>query len=188
MRAIFEEFENYLVPPWLKIKNDIQQSSAAFVLLSPHLSGTRYTQNWVSYEVGLACALNKPVWVYEQWESPAHFPIPYLTDYIVYSPKNREHLNAIKGLVETYDPSPSLIGLGLGAIVGGALSGGAGAGVGALIGAAALQRKTPGFSIRCPRQTCGVQYKIYSQFQQLICPSCRQPIQFNALPSEDDGW
>ncbi len=176
MRAIFEEFENYIVPPWTKIKNDIQQSSAAFVLLSPHLNGTPYTQNWVSYEVGLACALNKPVWVYEQLEGPVLFPIPYLTDYIVYSPKNRGDLNSIKGLVETYDPSPAFLGLGLGAIIGGLLSGGAGAGVGAIMGAAALQRKSLGIPFRCPHETCGVQYKIYSQFQQFACPACRQII------------
>jgi hypothetical protein len=192
MRAVFEEFENYIVPPWTKIKNDIQQSSAAFVLLSPHLNSTPYTQNWVSYEVGLACALNKPVWVYEQLEDSVLFPIPYLTDYVVYSPQNRQHLNAIKGLLETYDPSPSLIGLGLGAIIGGALSGGPGAGVGAMLGAAALQRSSGGHPITCPHQTCGIKYKIYSQFQQISCPSCRQTIQINwSMPMSggpDEGW
>lgn len=182
MRAIFEEFENYVVPPWLKIKNDIHQSSAAFVLLSPHLSGTPYTQNWVSYEVGLACALNKPVWVYEPWGAPVLFPIPYLTDYIFYNPTDQQHLDSIKALVETYDPSPAMLGLGLGAIIGGLVSGGPGAGVGAMIGAAVSQRKSPGIPICCPHESCRVQYRIYSQFQQLICPACRQMMQFN-LPT-----
>ena len=36
--------------------------------------------------VGLACAMKKPVWVYEQWRAPVHFPVPYLTDYVLYDP------------------------------------------------------------------------------------------------------
>lgn len=179
MQAVFEEFENYVIPPWIKIRNDIQQASAAFVLLSPHLIETPYTQNWVTYEVGLACALNKPVWVYEQHDAPALFPIPYLTDYILYNPGNREHLDAIKRMVESYDPTATLAGLGLGALIGGLLLGPPGAGIGAMIGGAASQPKTSGSPIRCPYPTCGVQYKIYSRYQQLICPACRQVFSIN---------
>ena len=182
IRAVFEEFENYVVPPWVKIKNDVQRSSAVFLLLSPYLSETAYTQNWVSYEVGLASALNRPVWVYERWQNPAHFPVPYLTDYVVYDPQSREHLDAVIRLVESYDPGPSLAGLVLGALIGGAISGGAAAAAGALIGgagAAALQRRASGSSVRCPHQNCGIQFRIYNQISQLQCPACRQTFQLN---------
>jgi hypothetical protein len=64
IRAVLEEFDTYVVPPRAKIAKDVQESSAVFLLLSPHLNATAYTQNWVSYEVGLACAMKKPVWVY----------------------------------------------------------------------------------------------------------------------------
>ncbi len=89
IRAILAEFEAYAIPPWLQIKNYVRRSSAVFLLLSPHLTGTPYMQNWVAYEVGLACALNKPVWVYEAVNTAAMFPVPYLTDYVFYDPKNR---------------------------------------------------------------------------------------------------
>jgi hypothetical protein len=150
-----------------------------FVLLSPHLSGTAYTQNWVSYEVGLACGLNKPVWVYEHLQDPVQFPIPYLTDYVLYEPQNREHLDAIKRLVESYDPTPSLAGLVLGGLIGGAISGGPGAGVGAVMGAAAFQPKAQGTPLRCPHQNCGVQFRLHTWIQQLQCPACRQKFQIN---------
>jgi hypothetical protein len=75
MRVVLEEFDTYVVPAWAKIAKDVQESSAVFLLLSPHLNATAYTQNWVSYEVGLACAMKKPVWVYEQWQAPVHFPV-----------------------------------------------------------------------------------------------------------------
>lgn len=179
IRAILAEFENYAVPPWLQIRNYVQQSSAVFLLLSPHLSGTAYTQNWVSYEVGLACALNKPVWVYEHWQDPVHFPVPYLTDYVLYEPQSREHLNAIKHLVERYDPSPSLAGMALGGLIGAALSGGPGAGLGAMIGAAAFQRRAEGCPLRCPHLNCGVQFRLHTWTERLQCPSCRQDVHVN---------
>jgi hypothetical protein len=179
MRAIFEEFENYVIPPWPKIRADVQQSSASFVLLSPNLNATEYTQNWVSFEVGLACAMNKPVWVYEQFNEPVQFPIPYLTDYVLYDPHLREHLTAIKNIVEVYDPSPSLIGLGFGALVGGLISGGLGVGVGAVTGAALFQRRREAFPIRCPHPNCGIRFNIYSVLAQLPCPACRQEFQIN---------
>jgi hypothetical protein len=171
--AFLAEFEAYAVPPWTQIKNWVQQSSALFVLLSPHLQTTPYTQNWVSYEVGLACALNKPVWVYEHWNNPVAFPIPYLTDYVMYNPASQEDLNAIRQLVEVYDQGPTLVLAGLGALLGAALSGGLGAGVGAVVGGAIGQRRPPGTPVRCPQVHCGITFRIYNRLQGLYCPACR---------------
>lgn len=182
IRAVLEEFENYVVPPWTKIAKDVQESSAVFLLLSPHLNSTRYTQNWVSYEVGLACAMRKPVWVYEQEGAPVHFPVPYLTDYVIYNPANRVHMDAIKNLLTVYDPSPALGGLILGALIGAAISGGAGAGIGAIAGGAAFQHRLPAITTSCPYQNCGIKFNIYSRLESLLCPSCRQQFAINWTP------
>jgi hypothetical protein len=192
IRAVFEEFENYVVPPWAKIAKDVQESSAVFLLLSPHLNHTSYTQNWVSYEVGLACAMKKPVWVYEQWQAPVHFPVPYLTDYILYDPTCQQQLAAIKNLVNSYDPSPTVAGIILGGLIGGLISGGLGIGVGAIAGGAAFQRRPSGHRIYCPHENCRIAFSIYSQLQSLLCPACRQPFTIkwsqqpaiNAAPNE----
>jgi len=177
LRAFLAEFEAYAVPPWLQIKNWVQQSSSLFVLLSSHLQETPYTQNWVSYEVGLACGLDKPVWVYEQWRSPVIFPVPYLTDYVVYDPASQEDLNAIRQLVEVYDPSPTLAGAVLGGLLGAALSGGLGAGAGAILGGALGKRQPPGTPVRCPHEHCGVPFRVYNHLQSFPCPACRRVMQ-----------
>jgi hypothetical protein len=180
IRARLAEFEAYAIPPWFQIKNYVQQSSALFLLLSPHLTGTPYTQNWVSYEVGLACALNKPVWVYEAASNTAMFPVPYFTDYVFYDPRNRGHLNVVKQFVESYDPSPNLAGAALGALIGAVISGGPGAGLGALIGGggvAALrgtQHQSLSTTVKCPHASCGIQFRLYSRLVQMGCPACRR--------------
>jgi hypothetical protein len=186
IRAILAEFEAYAIPPWLQIRNYVQQSSALFLLLSPHLAGTPYTQNWVSYEVGLACALNKPVWVYEAINSAtAMFPVPYFTDYVFYDPRNRQHLNVVKQFVESYDPNPSIVGAALGALIGAVVSGGAGAGLGALIGGGGMealrgtQHRSLSATVKCPHATCGISFRLYSRLQQMACPACRQGLTLN---------
>jgi hypothetical protein len=178
LRAVFLEFENYLIPPWTQIKNEVQQASAVFLLLSPELNSSNFTQNWVSYEVGLACMSNKPVWVYEQWQNPVKFPVPYLTDYIVFDRNNRAHREAIKQHVEKYDPNPVLAGLALGGLVGAAF-GGVGAGIGALLGAAVAQPKTLGVPTACPYPNCGIHFRVHSNVPQLLCPACRQGFHLN---------
>lgn len=176
VRAVLAEFENYQTPPWSQIREWVRQSSAAFVLLSPHLHGTAYTQNWVAYEVGLACGLNKPVWVYEQWNNPASFPIPYLTEYVVYDPSDQNQLNSIKQLVENYDPSSMVVGAVIVGLAGALISGGAGAGAGAMIGAALGRKDIKGFMIQCPHHSCGIRFRIHNQLESFPCPSCRQII------------
>jgi len=61
LRAHLLEFEAYRVPPWADICAKVTASAAVFVLLGPGVKGSAYTQNWVAWETGLACALNKPV-------------------------------------------------------------------------------------------------------------------------------
>ena len=178
LRAVLLEFENYLIPPWTQIKNEVQQASAVFLLLSPELNSSHFTQNWVSYEVGLACMSNKAVWVYEQWQNPVQFPVPYLTDYIVFDRNNRAHMEAIKEHVEKYDPNPVLAGLVLGGLAGAAF-GGVGAGIGAILGAAVAQPKTPGVPTACPYPNCGIHFRIHSNVPQLLCPACRQAFSLN---------
>jgi len=120
----------------------------------------------------------KPVWVYEQWQNPVHFPVPYLTDYIVFNRNNRAHMDAINQHVEKYDPNPVLAGLVLGGLAGAAF-GGVGAGIGAILGAAVAQPKTSGAPTYCPYPNCGIHFRIHSNVPQLLCPACRQMFHLN---------
>lgn len=77
-------------PPHAKtLLEAIKGSSALFVLLSKPME-KEFTRSWVGYEVGLAAALNKNVWVFEPISSSNDFidvPVPYLTGYIQYPEK-----------------------------------------------------------------------------------------------------
>lgn len=74
-------------PPHTKtLLEAIRASSSMFVLLSKPME-RKFTRSWVGYEVGLAVALNKNVWVFEPTHKPRDFidvPVPYLTGYIEY--------------------------------------------------------------------------------------------------------
>lgn len=108
------------------------------------------------------------------------FPVPYLTDYVFYDPKNREHLSVVKRFVESYDASPSIAGAVLGALIGALFSGGPGAGLGAIIGGGGMeairgnQQKSIATEVRCPHGSCGIQFRLYTRLQQMHCPACRK--------------
>lgn len=102
VRRIRVEFESYELPPWIFIRDSILRSSAVFLLLGPNVNQSPYTQNWISYEVGLACGLNKPVWVFERIDQPINFPIPFLNHYMLYNPDIPEHSDYIRNIINGY--------------------------------------------------------------------------------------
>jgi len=59
---IFYQYEpSHTSTAWEEIREDIKISHALFVVLSNNLSSSAHTQNWVGWEVGVACAFNKRV-------------------------------------------------------------------------------------------------------------------------------
>lgn len=181
LKAHVLEFEPYRVPPWADIRDKVMGSMAVFVLLGPAVRSNPYTQNWVAWEAGIACALNKPLWVYERVGEPVEFPVPYCTDYVLYDPAQREHLDYIRNVVESHDPTPRLIGLGLLALLGFAAARGPGAAAGAGIGLflSALQSASSP-DITCPYPTCGVKFRAHTPVPEFLCPSCRQRLKLSA--------
>lgn len=61
-----------------------------FLLVGPELVNIqaqggedwKFTQNWIAYEVGLACALDIDVWVVCS-DTTINFPVPYLNNYVI---------------------------------------------------------------------------------------------------------
>lgn len=64
-------------------------------LLNPPTETPQFTHNWVNFEVGVAAACRKPVWVFEEFGDLINFPIPYVTDYCRYELENVKHLQNI---------------------------------------------------------------------------------------------
>ena len=74
-------------PPHAKtLLEALKASSALFVILSKKME-KKHTRSWVGYEVGLAAALQKNVWVFEPINSSVNVPVPYITGYIQYPEK-----------------------------------------------------------------------------------------------------
>jgi len=176
---ILMEYEKFSNPPWLAIKNNIENSRALFVLLSNNLKISDYTQNWVSYEVGIAVEANKEVWVFEDINNQVIFPLPQVHHYMLYSSSHVESLEYLKTIIRSYALNAN------GAVVGGLLSLIAFSNpIVAIIGAAIgsqinIPNRPVGTRITCPYVNCGITFQYHNMVTTIKCPSCRQPFQIN---------
>ena len=88
VKVFRSEYEQISPPAWKAIRDEIKCSSALFVLIGPELVKSQeesrkqwqYTQNWIAYEIGVACAFEKDVWVVCD-KVNINFPVPYLNNY-----------------------------------------------------------------------------------------------------------
>jgi len=94
IRSFRSEFETIQPPAWKTIRDQMKRSSAMFLLIGKELvemqhrssydtetaRSWKYTQNWIAYEIGLACERGIAVWVL--CDSVAvNFPVPYFNHY-----------------------------------------------------------------------------------------------------------
>src|SRR5262249_49752769 len=98
---ILMEYESFSLPAWRAIKSKIQGSSALFVLLSSNLKSSDYTQNWVSYEIGVADAAGREIWVFEDISNQVHFPLPKADHYMVYDPMNDPSMQYLRTIIQS---------------------------------------------------------------------------------------
>ena len=104
---------------WKKIRKEIQDSDAVFLLVGPNISpdqrDSAHTQNWIAFEVGIACGCEPPKRVYAfhnayDPENPNEcnknlFAIPYLTHYIYYNSCDPSSYEITLEIIRTFDPS-----------------------------------------------------------------------------------
>ncbi len=153
----YMEFETIKPPAWTEIKEQIKKSLAVFLLLGPNIRRTCFTANWVAFEVGVSCAFGKDVWVFEPTGLNSDFPIPYLTDYVIYDLQVRENFDYIRGIIEGYRrPSYTLS-----------------------FEDERTKRGIPkGKPIICDYGNCGSVYSLHTEVTNFYCPSCRQQLSF----------
>jgi len=91
IKVFRSEYESIDPPAWETIKKEMKRSVALFLLVGPELvksqeqavaNDWKFTQNWIAYEVGLACALGIDVWVTCD-DVEINFPVPYFNNYSV---------------------------------------------------------------------------------------------------------
>jgi len=88
VKAFRSELENIFAPPYKTIKNAMNNSIALFFLVGKQLAENQkmggieweYTQNWIAYEIGLACQLGIDVWAICD-DVVLNFPMPYINNY-----------------------------------------------------------------------------------------------------------
>lgn len=103
------DFADILKPSWSTIKYELEQSSALFLLIGKKLvqqqaapsPDWKFTQNWISYEVGLAHRQNIDVWVICDKVS-INFPIPYFNNYVPGGLAPGAPMKYMEGIFKTY--------------------------------------------------------------------------------------
>jgi len=151
------EFEDVTAPPYLSIRDNVNKSDALFVLLSEHLVDKQHTNNWVSFEVGLAANQERPetngkamhspfgldIYVFEPLDQHIDFAVPYFTHYMRYPTTEA----AFKWLRDRLRDG-------------------------------SLARS--GFSISCAWEDCKITFDYLSRFytDSYYCPACRREVIF----------
>jgi len=165
-RSVWMEFENINPPPSLFIRDSVNKSDALFVLLSKYLVDRPYTNNWVSFEGGLAAnrkkanvspeyahsALGLDIWVFEPLDEDISFAVPYCTYHMRYEP-TLERLMWLKDILSG-DTTTGRFGVPL----------------------------------ICPYKDCKLTFNYLSRFytDSLNCPACRRGIHFTKSYKEFD--
>lgn len=117
IKVFRSEFESLELPAWKTIRDAINKSSALFLLVGKELvkaqalseadeearANWKFTQNWISYEIGLACQRGIDVWVISD-NVEINFPVPYLNNYALYGVQrdDKENLEFAKWVLRNY--------------------------------------------------------------------------------------
>lgn len=176
---IIEEFipEEEKEPiPYEEIRKNVNLSDYVFLFLTDNIVKTEYTHNWVAFEIGLTANDGKRLFVFERAGVPVPYPIPYLTDYMIFDADSANDILDIQTLSKKIDEIPKqVVGSGIGALLGlpfgpiGLVLGGL---AGAVLGANASE---PILKIQCP--FCSVSFHYYSpHYPEFNCPACRREI------------
>ena len=86
-------------PNWAMIRKVVSDSDYLMLFKTDNAITTDYTKSWIIYEVGLAAAYGKRLFVFERKGPPIRFPIPYLTDYMIFDPGKVRDFLAIQAIV-----------------------------------------------------------------------------------------
>lgn len=174
--VILEEFvpkEQKAEVPYEEILRNVQRSDYVFLFLTDNVILTPYTRNWVSHEVGVASALQKRLFVFERKGYPLPYPIPYVTDFMLFDENEVVDILNIQLLAKKAGEIPRpLVGGGAGAVAG-IPFGPLGVFIFGLIGAVVgKMTEQPLLRLRCSH--CRTPFNYWSpQVQRFHCPCCR---------------
>jgi hypothetical protein len=188
VRAIFEEFDAIGKGPAdaARIRNDIRQSNAVFIVLGSNVEALKHTRDWVGHEGGIATETNKDIWVLEPITEAGGLSvvIPHFRHYVCFNPADERWQGYLTQVIASYDDSHFLKAMSGGAVAGAALApkeemwGGIAVGAfsGMLLAAFSSSTRPPGAPFFCP--TCLSVYSVHLCANWLRCPVCNSRWQF----------
>jgi len=192
VKGVFKEIEGFKSGEQSEeIQNDIQNSTAIFILLGENVQKLKHTRDWVVWESAIAKATDKEIWVFEPlaFLGKIDVIIPYANHYMAYI-INEGYQVYIRNIIESYDDADVLSAAVAGGFIGGGLGtltealfskdeelSGIGTLLGAAIGSGALgywadpsRKCPPGILIKCPE--CKNRYRIHMKIPKWRCPIC----------------
>ena len=86
-------------PNWSLIRKHVSESEYLMLFKTDNAIKSDYTKSWIIYEVGLAAAWKKRLFVFERKGPAIKFPIPYLTDYMIFDPERVKDFLRIQSIV-----------------------------------------------------------------------------------------
>ena len=109
IKAFRSEFEEIKPPAWGTIKDAMDQSVAMFLLIGAELIKAQeakapdwaYVQNWIAYEIGLACERRLDVWVVCD-DVEINFPVPYFNHYFPFNFRDSPNFGVMRGFLQVY--------------------------------------------------------------------------------------
>ena len=192
VKGVFKEIEGFRSDEeFQEIQNDIQKSTAIFILLSENVQNLKHTRDWVVWESAIASTFGKEIWIFEPMESLGKIDVifPHLGHYLIYK-FDQDYQKYIRDIIESYDDADVLP-----AVVAGSFVGGVGgtvvealfskedklSGIGTILGVGVVgsiarfladpSRKRPtGILIRCSE--CKNKFRIHMKVPKIRCPIC----------------
>lgn len=181
---IIEEFipqEKQRAIPYEEITDNVKKSEWVFLFLTDNIVETEYTRNWVSFEIGVASCVCNKVFVFERLGKPLSYPIPYVTDYVLFNPDKVNDILQIQKFAKNLGKNNSksvLAGLGAGAVIG-SVAGPIGIVIGSIFGllsghVLSSDSQEP-YNITCIH--CNTHFNYHSPgIKNFNCPCCRKPL------------
>ncbi len=160
IRAFRSEFETIEIPAWQTIKNAIGRSRAVFLLVGHQLSAAqsypydpnwKYTQNWIAFEIGMACQHHIDIWVVTDEGVDMNFPVPYLNNYWLYGVSSDQNREAMRSILDDYKQERT------------------------------FGYPLKGLDISCPYGNCGIGFNLWANLAPgsiIKCPQCLMDIRF----------
>ncbi len=184
---VLKEYEDVVVPGTPaaqinrnmanEIEQDILMSAAVFVILTETVQHLPHTWSWIVWECGQAKAKQKPVWIFEPFNSfgKVQINIPAFDHYVRFE-VNDEWRKYIHVIARSHRDTPALL-TSSGAVSGAVLSGGLlgaiiGGGIGYLLSNASSAPQ--GFGFTCDRCFASYEVHIPSGTGHFRCVNCNK--------------